>query len=172
MERPLVVPPPPSGVRLLHPDDYHVTVAFFGGLDSDPTAAVEPLLRHMQTQPLHALAEGALLLPRLTYASVVALSFGEGNSHLVDYIAAWRNELLSAVGLPPETRPVLPHLTIARMKPSRNDYHIRERTRWAQDVEHYLPIDVLMTSVALYTWCSERVAGLPQYRRVLEVELS
>ncbi|GBD04535.1 RNA 2',3'-cyclic phosphodiesterase [bacterium HR20] len=170
-EQPLSFPPLVEGMRLLHPADYHVTIAFFGQLPFDPSDRIAGLLSQIRSGRFCAVATEALLLPRRDYASVVALGFGEGSDTLRSVITQWRDRLRGALDLDPEQRPVLPHLTVARMKPRRDHCAIQERSRWAAALAGELPITFSFRRIGLYTWQNERKPNHPQYRATRWVEL-
>lgn len=163
---PLEFPPPAAGIRLLHPADYHITVAFFGSMPTDPTTALEDYLPQLSSEaPLQTIAHCAMLLPRVDWASVIALGFED--AHLHAFIAKWRDQLRTAVGLPPERRPILPHLTVARMKPTRHQQQLQERKRWMETLVQQLPHPFRFTAIGLYTWRERTLPHQPRYRTTL-----
>lgn len=162
---PLELPPLADGMRPLHPDDYHVTVAFFGALPADPTDRLAAMIEGMRRPPLEAVADRALLLPRPAHASVVALHL-QGDA-LTDYIATWRDRLRAAVGLQPEARSVLPHMTVVRMTPTRDRNRIEQRLHWAAQLQRRLPLRLRLTSVGLYTWRERPLSHQPRYKATL-----
>jgi 2'-5' RNA ligase len=166
---PLNFPPLAEGMHLLHPQDYHVTVSFFGKLDTDPTDVLADVLSQLPRQRLSATATSALLLPRPEWASVVALAFSHGNSDLCSFIASWRDQLRQVLGLPPESRSVLPHLTVVRMKPHRA--RAPERQSWATQLEQYLPLRFEFPTIGVYTWRQHFDPSHPRYRMTYWVEL-
>ncbi|RMF34994.1 MAG: hypothetical protein D6747_03630 [Chlorobiota bacterium] len=170
-EQPLSFPPLARGMRLLHPADYHVTIAFFGQLPFDPSDRIAGLLRQIRSERFCAVATEALLLPRRDYASVVALGFGESSETLRRVITEWRDRLRSAVDLAPERRSVLPHLTVARMKPCRDHRAIQERSRWVNELTERLPVMFSFRRIGLYTWQDPRLPNHPHYRATRWIEL-
>ncbi|MCS7000135.1 MAG: 2'-5' RNA ligase family protein [Bacteroidota bacterium] len=169
VEPPVEYPPLKDGMRLLHPEDLHITVSFFGSLREDPTERLRDILPAMHCPPSTALATTVHLLPRKEFASVVALGFGEESDHLRAYIAQWRNQLRTLVGLPPEQRPILPHLTIVRMKPTRDRRLIAERQQWMQALAERLPFSVHISGVGLFTWQERFLQHQPRYRTTLHI---
>jgi len=170
-ETPIPFPQLVEGMRLIHPADYHVTIAFFGQLTSDPGEVLKPLLEQMRSNRLSAVATHALLLPREHFASVVALGFEEGSDALSRMIDRWRDRLRDALELEPERRSVLPHLTVARMRPRRDRRTIEERLRWASALTEALPLRFSFDRIGLYTWQPVRSPDLPAYRVTRWIEL-
>lgn len=150
----------------MHPSDYHVTIAFLGSLRIDPTGVMEKFLSHLCSGAPHsAVAQRAMMLPRSDWATVIALGFDDEN--LCAYIATWRDQLRAAAGLPPERRSVLPHLTVARMKPTHNRHQREERRQWMEKLVQQLPHPFRFSAVGLYTWCERALPHQPRYRTTL-----
>lgn len=170
-EQPLSFPPLLEGMQLLHPADYHITIAFLGQLPIDPSDRIAGLLDDIHSERFCAVATETILLPRREFASVVALSFGGGSETLRSMIAQWRNRLRSAIGLGPEQRSILPHLTVARMKPRRDQRAIQERSAWAHALAERLPVTFSFRRIGLYTWQNQRSPNSPRYRATRWVEL-
>lgn len=166
---PLRCPPLAEGMQLLHLEDYHVTVAFFGKLADDPTPLLAEMLHRMRRPRLSATAVRAVLLPRPAWASVVALCFGEGNAELCSFIATWRDQLRQQLGLEPESRSVLPHLTVVRMKP--NQMLGASRQEWATALQQQLPHRFEFVQLGLYTWNERAAPSEPRYRMTVSVDL-
>ncbi len=149
------LPDPPSGVRMFHPGDLHMTVAFLGGVDE--TAAH----RAMQaitwpTGPLDVTLGPVEAFGRGTALSV---TLDQGRDDVADAIAAVRDAALEAAGVRPDTREVRPHCTLARVqrKASRNQRDA------AQDWRKALPTagtPVRIDHLVLYTWSLDRRARL------------
>ena len=145
------LPSPPSGVRIFHPGDLHMTVAFLGGVDE--TAAH----RAMQavawpTGPLDVTLGSVEPFGRGT---ALAVTLDEGRDTIADAIAAVREPALTAAGAEPDTRPVRPHSTLARLQ--------RKATRAQRDDAHAwaaaLPTagtPLHLGWLALYTWHADR----------------
>ncbi len=167
--RALEFPPVDDGMRLIHPDDYHITIAFLGTCADDPTETLAPMLQQIQQQRLTTEAIEALLLPRQQWASVVALGFDDSTGELRSLIGRWRDRIRQRLGLEPERRSILPHLTIARMKPSRT--LAQQRLQWAKQLEQHLPVPFELTTIGLYTWNEHALPSEPRYRMTVSVDL-
>ena len=109
----------PPGLRPFHPADLHLTLAFLGRLAPERVSAVRSHLATLEVPALAAVAESLVLLPSARRPSVLALILGDGADDGADLLARTivhnRPALLAAAGRPPDTRPPLPHLTIARL---------------------------------------------------------
>lgn len=104
------------GVRLVNPDDLHLTLAFLGEIDDETVAVVVKLAQEVarETHPF-ALSLGKLGIfgpphaPRVVWAGV------GGNLRRLTTLQHGLADALESLGFPPETRPYAPHLTLARI---------------------------------------------------------
>ena len=109
--------PPIPGLRLLRPDQLHLTLAFIGEVDREKVEAARVVVEAL---PAYMGGEGVitryLFLPSERKARVVALEISDGEGvfeALYERIA----EGLEAAGvMQREKRPFRPHLTIARLR--------------------------------------------------------
>jgi 2'-5' RNA ligase len=76
-------------------------------------------------------------------------------------IAEARETLLSAAGAPEDTRPPLPHMTLARIQRRANAAERRQALRWAHTID-LRGVTFTAPSVALYTWADDRQERLFQ----------
>ena len=145
----LVLPVPPSGVRLFDAEDLHATIAFLGGVD-------ERRARAAWDAAAIALAPRAITLGRVVPLGASALSAIVDDAEITAAIGAARDEMHRAAGTPLDTRAPLPHVTIARTG-RRAD---REAAiAWASELR-LESIAARIDEVALYTWAEDRSARL------------
>ncbi len=101
------------GARWIEPDDYHVTLRFLGDID-DATAHELAYLLHTVRRPPVTVTVGALDVfggdkPRALVARI------EQTPQLAE-MQAEQERLVRRVGLPPEKRKFVPHITLARLR--------------------------------------------------------
>lgn len=140
----------PPGLIRLHPGDLHLTVAFLGAIGErrarrawEAAQCIEADLRRVTTGAPVALGTPAR-------PSVVALEIDHGRERVAEMITQWRNHLRQAAGVPEETRPVRPHITIARL-PRRAGRVIRERTeRWLSETPDWPRATLSFDRIALF----------------------
>jgi 2'-5' RNA ligase len=84
-----------------------------------------------------------------------------GREPLTEMIAEARETLLSAAGAPEDTRPPLPHMTLARIQRRANAAERRQALRWAHTID-LRAVTFTAPSVALYTWADNRQERLFQ----------
>jgi len=85
----------------------------------------------------------------------------EGRDALSEMIAQARDPLLRAAGAPEDSRPPLPHMTLARIQRRASAAERREALRWAQGID-LRGVVFTAAAVALYTWAADRQERLFQ----------
>jgi 2'-5' RNA ligase len=104
----------PPGLRLFHPADLHLTVAFLGPMPPERAGAVLEQMRQVRFEPFGLVPSRLVGLPAPAHISALALEVGEGHAQAVALMQAWRAGFWEAAGATPDPRPPLPHLTVAR----------------------------------------------------------
>lgn len=160
----LTLPPAPSGVRVFHPADRHVTLAFLGGVDEAQAQAawavcadVAPSLqgRLTEVRPL-----GARDAPSLT-----AIVEGLGD---LEVLTVARDLARLEAGLQPEERALLAHVTLARMKRGAREPAVRAGVAWAKALP-VAGVPAQLGPLSLYTWSEARAERLFRVVRAAEV---
>lgn len=167
------LPPPPPNFRLFGAHDVHLTVAFLGRCGPERAAraleALDEALAAQRFEPI-AYSLGAVVPmgnPR-RYSALSAL-LAEGREPATELMGALREDLWEAAEATPDTRPPLPHATIAR--PQRRA-EMRDRAaglRWASRLDLSW-VRGTIDRIALFTWAERRDEGL--FRVVGERPLS
>jgi 2'-5' RNA ligase len=93
--------------------------------------------------------------------SALSAMVDAGREPLAEMIAEARETLLSAAGAPEDTRPPLPHMTLARIQRRANAAERRQALRWAHTID-LRGVTFTAPSVALYTWADDRQERLFQ----------
>ncbi len=145
----------PPGLRWFHPDDLHLTLAFFGKEDPHRIPALLEIMARIAFDE-RAVTLGPLrALPRPRRFSALSFEVAAGAAEIENCIKTWRGPLLETARCPPDPRTPLPHLTVAR--PDRKHPACRPRAilDWLQSLEP--PSDqVHVLPPALYGWSPER----------------
>lgn len=125
----------PGGLRWFHPEDLHVTIAFFGQQDPARLPAICEVLRQITFGGMEITLGEPLALPHQKRFSALAFGLGDGREEIADMIGQWRAPLAEAAGVPAESRPALPHITFAR--PVRKDPAFRPGATlaWLADLD-------------------------------------
>ncbi len=104
------------GVRLVNPDDLHLTLAFLGEIDDAALAAVVTLTQEVaqQTSPFTLTLDKLGIFGQPHAPRVVWVGVG-GDLRRLAALQQRLAESLEALGFPRESRPYAPHLTLARI---------------------------------------------------------
>jgi 2'-5' RNA ligase len=158
----LRTPPAPPRVRVFTASDLHVTLGFLGSV---PEVEAHKAWTLIDTFPSFRAVTGsfARVMPLGNPRKPSALSavVEEGRDALSEMIAQARGPILAAAGAPEDTRPPLPHMTLARIQRRASAAERREALRWAKGI-HMAGVSFTVSSVALYTWSDDRQERLFQ----------
>lgn len=146
----------PRGIRWFHPEDCHVTLAFFGRLSADKVRDVCERLAATPSQHINTTIGKPLLLPSPRRFS--ALSLAVESEELRNAIAQQRDEWMALAGLPPERRDPLPHLTFARPDRRSLAAQLRAIRKWVEELNPPHDLAVVFEGSALFTWSEDRAA--------------
>ncbi len=101
------------GARWIEPADYHITLRFVGDVDRRMAHDVDSFLGDLQTQPveitLDALGSFGGDRPRAVFARAQP-------SRQLTELQTDIERLMRRLGLPPEARKFVPHVTLARLR--------------------------------------------------------
>jgi RNA 2',3'-cyclic 3'-phosphodiesterase len=168
------LPPLPAALRLYHPDDVHLTLAFLGGCGEEGAErALAALDARLALDPPHA-AEVTLgeVVPmggsRRSYSALSAL-LGTGREAMTATLTAHRDALTEAATGRREARPAKPHITIARPKRRATEADREAGLAWAEALD-LSRVQARLDRIALFTWSESRVERL--FRVVAERRLA
>jgi RNA 2',3'-cyclic 3'-phosphodiesterase len=109
--------PSVPGLRLMHADQLHVTLAFIGEVGDDKAHAARQVVESVPVEMGgDAVIERLLLLPSPGRARVVALELRDGDRVFARLFEEVMGGLERAGVMQREKRPFRPHLTIARLR--------------------------------------------------------
>jgi RNA 2',3'-cyclic 3'-phosphodiesterase len=107
-----------STPRWVNPENLHVTLKFIGEVESQLVLAIcEALVAIRAVQPLTLTLRGIGFFPNARRPSVAWI--GIEAPPTLAFIVSEINRLLTPLGIQPDTKPLVPHLTIARFKENR-----------------------------------------------------
>lgn len=105
------------GLRLLGPEQWHVTLAFIGEVDAGKAAIARSVVEGLPADMGgEAFLEGFLMLPSPSRARVVALELADGRGAFGALFEAVMMGLEAGGVMEREKRPFRPHLSIARLR--------------------------------------------------------
>ena len=109
--------PPTPGLRLLRPEQLHVTLAFIGETDEAKAVAARAVVDSLADDlGGEGFITRFLMLPGPTKARVVALEVADRERVFADLFEHVMGGLETAAVMRREKRPFRPHLTIARLR--------------------------------------------------------
>ena len=149
-------PAPPPRVRVFATSDLHVTLGFLGSVgESDARRAWDLIGDFPSFHGVTGSFSGIEPLGHPAKPSALCAMVAAGRDPLAEMISEARKPLLHAAGAPKDTRPPLPHMTLARIQRRANAHERRQALRWAQTID-LRSVTFTAPSVALYTWSDER----------------
>jgi len=168
------LPELPGALRLYHPDDVHLTLAFLGGCGEDGAMrALAALDERLALDPPRAtdVSLGEVVPmggSRKTYSALSAL-LATGRETLTATLTSHRDALTEAASNRRESRPAKPHITIARPKRRATDADREAGLAWA-DALDLSNVKTRLDRIALFTWSEHRTERL--FRVVAERRLA
>lgn len=147
----------PREVRVFHPDDVHITIAFLGA-QPPGTHPVETMIKAMQSlviPPCNCTFSRLRALPSPERMSAISWELDKGKSEISTIIRQHRAGLLQAASARPDNRPPLPHVTVARPRRQDGIRAIQAAAAWLPTVPPPTG-EFLVTGIALYGWAKDR----------------
>jgi 2'-5' RNA ligase len=142
-------------LRWFAPEDIHLTVAFFGRYQSECLEAVRDALRALPAFEIRASLGPLVPLPSPRRFSAVSFELRQGSAEAAEIMRRFHAPLMAAAGLPPETRPAYPHITVARPDRRASAAECYGILEWMRGVP--VPaVQVTLREVALYRWADDR----------------
>jgi 2'-5' RNA ligase len=155
-------PAPPARVRVFATSDLHITLGFLGAVQvSDARKAWDQIGEVASFQEVKGSFSGVEPLGHPRKPSALAAMVETGRDALSEMIAQARDPLLRAAGAREDSRPPLPHMTLARIQRRASAVERGEALRWAQSI-HLRGVTFTAAAVALYTWADDRQERLFQ----------
>lgn len=103
-----------TGARWLPRNELHLTVRFIGEVEDATYRAIRTALGSVRAEPFHMTLRGVGQFPAKGPARVIWVGVDLPPELTALYNAV--EAALSGLGLPPEGRPFVPHITLARVK--------------------------------------------------------
>ncbi|HEX6765463.1 MAG TPA: 2'-5' RNA ligase family protein [Polyangiaceae bacterium] len=165
---------PPTSIRLYHPDDAHLTLAFLGGCTEEAAlralAALDARLAS-DPPPVLDVALGEVVplgRSKSGYTTLSAL-LSSGREEATALLTAHRDPLHEAATGTRPKRPAKPHVTLARVRGRASAESREAGLAWAASLD-LRRVRVRLERIALYTWAESRKERL--FRIVTERRLN
>ncbi len=157
----------PPELRPIHPEDLHLTVAYFGRVDPALHPSLLEAIGALPFAGADVVLSELLVLPNRQRASAVTLELGPGPGRdaVVSLMATHRDPLRALAGLPGEGRPPLPHVTFARPRGKPSPGKRDATLAWA-DAQPALGVPVMLGRPVLMRSRPPGGPG-PHYEKVL-----
>jgi len=104
-----------DGVKYVEPENMHITLKFIGDVDAGRAERISTILEQVSFAPFSVHLEGVGAFPSVNRPRVLWIGVNEGFEDTV-HLSMQIDGLLSAEGVPRETRKFHPHVTIGRVK--------------------------------------------------------
>jgi 2'-5' RNA ligase len=150
-----LLPAPPPQLRLLHPDDLHLTVAFLGAVEEAKARAAFELANELALGPTEVALGSVEPMGNKRRPSALSVTLRSGREAVARAIEGVRDAMCMRAGAKADARPALPHITIARPMRNASPDQRRAAVAWARAVE-LGDARVTLRRVALFTWSAER----------------
>ena len=148
----------PPGLRFFNPADVHMTIAFLGRLKAERVEKVVAAMDAIPAtdfSPFNVRLGHLLLLPSPRRFSAVSFALSTGAEQAAQAMDRHRETFYTAADVPGDTRPPLPHITIARPRRGLGAGELREISAWAQSIEPPR-VALQLGAPVLYCWARER----------------
>ncbi len=158
----------PATVRVFHPSDVHLTVAFLGACGEQRAASAWQQLDDFAAAPIGITLGGLEPMGNRRRPSALSAVVNQGRQAIIELTLALRGPLISAAGAKSDERPPLPHVTVARPAKRCSSAQRREAVAWARSKPAIGGAQTL-DRIALYSWADDR--RVRQFRIVAQHEL-
>ncbi len=143
----------PGGLRFTAPDDLHVTLAFLHRYEPALVKKITSLLKGLPLKTVASLAPDRLVaLPQPRRFSALAFDFADGRFEVEAQIAKWRDRICREAGAKIESRPVFPHVTIARPERRIGEADRDAALAWLESLPSQTSIKLQLERPRIYTW--------------------
>ncbi len=157
----------------VHPDRWHITVKFFGEIPESGLAALGNALQVACGERLTVQLRGAGAFPDLREPQVIWVGVRDSGRGLAGLYRRV-NDACAELGYPAETRKYRPHITVARLRPTKAFPVARELTPVLDTLFAETELDELVLfrsdmgpDGAVYTPLRRMVLATPRKRRAL-----
>jgi len=155
-----------SDLKLVEPENIHITLKFLGDMEETLIDEIDKIMNNAirDTKSFNIQLKGTGVFPNQNYVKVVWV--GIQNGEPIAEIAKKIDDQTSKIGFEKEKRGFSPHLTVARVKTSRNKDKLLQIIEKYNDFEF---IDIKVDSIKLKK--SELTPKGPIYTNLKEVKI-
>lgn len=114
-----------ADVKLVEPQNIHITIRFLGNITIATAEKIFQEMKQVQFSPFNVEIKGIGAFPKPSYPRVIWAGITIGADQLKKVFSELEPRLQS-IGFTPDSRGFSPHLTIARVRSSRNKHQLAE----------------------------------------------
>ncbi len=124
-----------ANVKLVEPENIHLTIKFLGDTDESLIDRIEEIMNYSvkEVEPFEINLKGAGVFPNERYIKVIWIGIENGES--ISKIVSKLDEKITTLGFQKEKRKFSAHLTIARVK------NVKNKEKLIQIIEKYRNIE-------------------------------
>ncbi len=145
----------PGGLHFLAPADVHVTLAFLGRYEPWLLKKMTSLLKGLPIKEIDVTPDRLVALPQPRRFSALAFSLAGGRFEVEDQITRWRDRLCREVGAPIESRPMLPHFTVARPDRRIGEADRDETLAWLEQLPPQPHLRLHLDAPRVFSWADK-----------------
>ncbi|UCH71793.1 MAG: RNA 2',3'-cyclic phosphodiesterase [Thermoplasmatales archaeon] len=155
-----------ADVKIVEPENIHITLKFLGNTDESKTDQIEEIIKDAvkEVKPFKIRLKGTGVFPNKSYMKVIWVGIENGDKIIL--IANEINEKLVEIGFEKEKRKFSAHLTIARVRSAKNKERLLQKIQKYECVEFG---DMEVKSVTLKN--SDLTPKGPIYTTLKEIKL-
>jgi 2'-5' RNA ligase len=141
-----------GGLRFLAPADLHITLAFLGPYRPEMLKKIASLLKGLPLRELEVAPDKMVALPQPRRFSALAFTLGAGRLEVETQITKWRDRICREAGAKIETRPPLPHLTVARPERRIGEADRDAALEWQEQLPAQAGVKLRLERPRIYSW--------------------
>lgn len=126
---------PPPGVRIFHPEDLHITVAFLGPVEREAADAAFRVAPKWPTGVLDVSLSAVSPMGNPRHPAALAAVAAEGGDRLNAAIASVRAKMCELAGARTDDRPPRAHVTVARLRRRSSRSDVAAAVRWGSSID-------------------------------------
>jgi 2'-5' RNA ligase len=119
-------------LKIVDRENIHLTLKFLGYISQSKIPAIKSSLETVKFNPFEMTLQGFGGFPTLNRMNVIWVGITTGWNE-VEHIYEQTEKIFQSLGFPRETRPFSPHITVARVRSSRNRQEMAQFLKTLQD---------------------------------------
>ncbi|MCD6367948.1 MAG: RNA 2',3'-cyclic phosphodiesterase [Candidatus Aenigmarchaeota archaeon] len=122
-----------TGIKLVEPQNFHLTVKFFGDLNEEELERAENILRNIRSESFDIRIGGINVFPSKSYIRTIWIDVTKNRDKLIAFLKYVRSHF-EGLGKDDKSE-IIPHLTIGRVKWIENKQELLKRIEKLENVE-------------------------------------